>query len=172
MIACLGHKRRGIRAFGQPPIKGGVVRIVRWNMSRSISEIYLHLVWATWRREPLVTADIEREVYRCIEQQARDLRCSVLAIGGMPDHIHLAVRIPTYVDAARIAMQTKGVSSTFIRDQLRRDQLFRWQEGFAVFSFGRNQQGRIIKYITNQKQRHAAGKLWPEWEETTEAPYG
>jgi REP element-mobilizing transposase RayT len=87
-------------------------------MSRSKSEIYLHLVWATWKRQSLVTSDIERAVYRCIEQQAIGLKCNVLAIGGMPDHVHLAVRTPTYVDASKIVMQAKGVSSTMVRDQL------------------------------------------------------
>src|SRR5579862_4416633 len=113
-------------------------------MSRSKSEIYLHLIWTTWQRQPLVTSDIERAVYRCIEQQAFQLRCRVLAIGGMPDHVHLAVRTPTSVDAARLAMQVKGVSSTLVRDQLHPQALFRWHEGFAVFSFGRNQQGRVV----------------------------
>ena len=125
-----------------------------------------HLVWATSERKPLVTPDIERAVYRCIEQQALRLKCSVLAIGGMPDHVHLAVRTPTHVDAAKLAMQTKGVSSAFVRDQLRPGHLFDWQDGFAVFSFGRNQQRSIIAYITHQKQRHGANKLWPEWEDT------
>ncbi len=117
-----------------------------------------------------MTPDIERAVYRCIEQQAVKLRCTVLAIGGMPDHVHLAVRTPTHVDAAKIAMQTKGVSSAFVRDQLRPGELFNWQDGFAVFSFGRNQQAPIIAYINNQKRRHGANNLWPEWEDTNDQP--
>jgi REP element-mobilizing transposase RayT len=139
-------------------------------MSRSKSEIYLHLVWTTWQRQPLVTSEIERAVYRCIEQQAIGLKCIVLAIGGMSDHVHLAVRTPTYIDAARIAMQVKGVASTLVRERLCPGSLFRWHEGFAVFSFGRNQQGRVVAYVNHQKQRHASGKLWPEWEDTGDEP--
>jgi hypothetical protein len=56
------------------------------------------------------------------------------------------------------------------RDQLHPEALFRWQEGFAVFSFGRNQRGRIVAYINHQKERHASGKLWPEWEDTGGEP--
>ena len=67
-------------------------------------------------------------------------------------------------------MQVKGVSSTLVRDHLHPDTLFRWQEGFAVFSFGRNQQERVVAYINHQKQRHASGKLWPEWEDTGDEP--
>ncbi len=135
-------------------------------MSRSKSEIYLHLVWATWQRQPFVTSEIERAVHRCISDQARKLDCTVLAIGGMPDHIHLAVMTPTSVSAAQIAHRTKGVSSTLVRNQLRPNEFFNWQDGFAVFSFGPDHKDRVIAYIRNQKQRHAAGKLWDRWEET------
>src|SRR5579872_23782 len=99
-------------------------------MRKSKADIYLHLVWKTWERLPLVTLEIERSVYRCIVQEAERLKCTVLAIGGMPDHIHLAVRIPTTVCAAQLAQQVKGVSSTFVRKQLHPGELFRWQEGF------------------------------------------
>src|SRR5262245_11021265 len=97
-------------------------------MHRSLGEIYLHLVWSTRRRQHLVTEDIERDVYRCIEDQARKLKCTVLAIGGMPDHVHLVVHTPTIVCAAKLAKQVKGVSSTFVRDQLNIHEPFRWQD--------------------------------------------
>ena len=106
-------------------------------MRRSKAEIYLHFVWGTWGRLPLVTPEIERDIYRCIENEAKRLQCTVLAIGGMPNHVHLAVRIPTVVSAAVLAQQVKGVSSTFVRDRLQPDELFRWQEGYSVFSFNR-----------------------------------
>jgi len=135
-------------------------------MSRSKSEIYLHLVWATWRRQPFVTPDIERAIYRCISQQAQALKCVVLAIGGMPDHVHLAVIAPTTVSAAQLANRVKGVSSTLVRKQLRPEAFFNWQDGFAVFSFGPDHKDRVIAYIRKQKQHHGAGKLWLHWEET------
>ncbi len=137
-------------------------------MRRSKAEIYLHLVWGTWERLPLVTPDIERELYRCIENEARQLKCVVLAIGGMPDHVHLIVRVPTLVSAARLAQQVKGVSSTFVRNQLRIGELFRWQEGYGVFSISRSHLKRAIAYVEKQKRHHACCKLWAEWEETDE----
>jgi len=137
-------------------------------MRRSKAEIYLHLVWGTWGSLPLVTEEIERSVYRCIESEAQRLKCIVLAIGGMPDHVHLVVRVPTRVSAAQLAQQIKGVSSTFVRDQLRTGELFRWQEGFGVFSLSRSHVERVVAYVENQKRHHARGKLWNEWEETEE----
>jgi putative transposase len=133
------------------------------------AEIYLHLVWATWRRQPLVTEEIERAVYRCIEKEVRRLQCNVLAIGGMPDHVHLVVKIRTTVSAAQLAQKVKGVSSTLARDQLLPpDTFFGWQDGYAVFSISRNHVKRVIAYVEDQKRHHSKGTLWTDWEETDE----
>ncbi len=135
-------------------------------MKRTKAEIYLHFVWGTWGRLPMVSEKIEREIYRCIESEARRIQCTVLALNGMPDHVHLVVRIPTRVCAAQLAQHVKGVSSTFVRDHLCQGELFRWQEGFGVFSLSRSHVQKVIAYVENQKQHHAHGKLWSEWEET------
>jgi len=137
-------------------------------MRRSKAEIYLHLVWGTWQRTPFITPDIERELYRCIESEARKLEVTVLAIGGVADHVHLLVRIPTKLCAANLAKQVKGVSSTFVRDQLSPAGHFRWQEGYGVFSISRSHVERVIAYINDQKRHHAQNSVWPEWEESDE----
>jgi REP element-mobilizing transposase RayT len=70
-------------------------------------------------RQPMVTEAIEADVYRCIEDQVkRHFRSEVLAIGGMPDHVHVLVRIRTTVAVSKLVQQMKGVSTNFVRDQL------------------------------------------------------
>jgi REP element-mobilizing transposase RayT len=137
---------------------------------RSKVEVYLHLVWATEGRVDRVTPDWEGPVYRCIRAEAARLRCSVLALNGMPDHVHLAVRTAGIVSPADLAKQVKGVSSALLND-LRPEfsELFRWQPGYACFSLGRNQIAAVVAYVDHQKQHHGAGTLWPAWEETDEA---
>ena len=137
-------------------------------MRQAKAEIYLHMVWGTWQRQPLVTEDIERALYRCIEKEVKRLKCVVLAIGGVPDHVHLVVRMHTTVSASGLAQQVKGVSSTFVRDSLRRGDLFGWQDGYGVFSISRNHVKRVISYVQDQKRRHEKHKVWDEWEDTDE----
>ena len=137
-------------------------------MRRSKVEIYLHFVWGTLHRLPLVTEEIERDVYRCIGDQAAGLGCIVLAIGGISDHVHLLLRVPAKVSASELMKQVKGVSSAFGRDRLGGESLFGWQDGYGVFSVTRSHTDRVCAYIKNQKRHHADGTLWPEWEETDE----
>jgi REP element-mobilizing transposase RayT len=130
--------------------------------------MFFHVVWATHRRQPLLTPERERAVHRCIESEARKLCCDVLAIGGMPDHVHLAVSTPTTLAVAQLMKQVKGVSSAFANRLQDQTGAFRWQEGFAVFTVSRSHVTRVVSYIKNQKRRHETSRLWPEWEETGE----
>ena len=43
---------------------------------------------------------------------------------------------------------------------------FRWQDGYACFSIWRNELDRVTQYICMQKEHHASGSVWPEWEQT------
>ena len=137
-------------------------------MRQGKAEVYLHLVWATLGREPLLTAEVERPVYRCIEKEAKRLKCEVLAIGGMPDHVHLCVKISPSLSIAHLMNYVKGVSSHFVHDQLPGDLPFRWQEGYGVFSISPNQVSRVLAYIEGQKRHHAENSLHNQWEETDE----
>ncbi|MBV9470626.1 MAG: IS200/IS605 family transposase [Abitibacteriaceae bacterium] len=135
-------------------------------MRRSKAEVYLHLVWSTAHRKQWLTPEIEREVHRCIQHEACRLGCVVLGLNGMPDHVHLVVQVPTTVSIAHLVKQIKGVSSTFINDHLEVEELFRWQEHYAVFSLSRSHLNRVVAYVKHQKQQHAVGRVWAAWEET------
>jgi putative transposase len=137
-------------------------------MQRSKVEIYLHFAWATWRREAFITPAMERNLYRCMEMEARRLGCQVLAVGGTADHVHLVVKIPATIGAAKIMQQVKGVSSCFARDHCRPDHIFGWQDNYGVLSVSPCDRKQVIRYVENQKHHHASGDLWPEAEEMSE----
>ena len=137
-------------------------------MRRNKQAMYLHLVWATWDREPLVTPDIERRIHRSIETEARGMGCDVLAIGGMPEHVHLVVKIPATVTIADLVKQVKGVSSHFAGETLGLKGSFKWQGTYGAFSVSRWDVDRVIGYVERQKQHHADESLVPDWEEAAE----
>jgi len=128
----------------------------------------LHFVWATKDRLPLISEEIETSVYNCIKAICRNNRCAVQAVGGMPDHVHLLIILPTTISLGQLMQQVKGGTSRFISTQLRPGEWFAWQPNYAVFAVSPSHKERVIRYIQNQKQRHAEGTLWPEAEETDE----
>src|SRR3954466_10326674 len=78
---------------------------------RSYAEIYLHLVWGTWDRHPLLVGERVEAVYRAIHHECVRMRAEVIAIGGMEDHVHLLVRVPASLSASDLVKQVKGASS-------------------------------------------------------------
>jgi REP element-mobilizing transposase RayT len=137
-------------------------------MRRNKLRLYLHLVWATWDRLPLITPDIERRLYRCIESQAQEQGCKVLALNGMADHVHLVVSFPTTITIADLVKQVKGVSSHFVNEVLTPPTQFKWQGSYGAFTISRWDVDKIVQYVQGQKEHHAANTLWPEWEEAFE----
>jgi len=139
-------------------------------MRHSKVEIYLHIVWKTNGQSPLISEQVKRKLYRCIQAEVVKLQGTVLAINGMPDHVHLLVKVGGSISTSRLTNQVKGVSSRFANEQLF-DHLphqFNWQKGYGAFSISRSHLDRVCAYIKNQERHHADGSIWQEWEETDE----
>ena len=126
-------------------------------MRHNKSEVYLHFVWTTEGRQPLLTERLERAVYRCMEAQAAKLVCVVLALGGMTDHVHLVLRLPTRLSIARLTKQVKGVSSALANDLDQHTKHFRWQEGYGVFSLSRPHLKKVIHMFRSRSSAMPKG---------------
>ena len=131
------------------------------DMARNKAEVYLHFVWATLDKHPLITPAIERRLYRYIISICERRQCLVLAIGGTENHVHLAVTLPTTLTIADLMQEVKGGSSYFVRETLTPGEFFAWRHGYGVFSFSRSQFKRVTSYIRNQKEHHRQETLWP-----------
>ena len=136
--------------------------------SHSRSELYLHLVWATRGREPLLTPQLERSAWKTIETEAKHLGCSVLAVCGMPDHVHLLVMMPPSLAVDDVADRVKEASARQIDTAHPAADGFGWSEGYGVFSVSRSHVKRVMAYVLEQKKHHHLNAIWPEWEETDE----
>ena len=54
-----------------------------------ISKNYIHIVFSTKNRKPLISPSIENKLYAYIGGICRELECNPVAIGGHNDHIHI-----------------------------------------------------------------------------------
>src|SRR3954469_19048238 len=61
-------------------------------MPSAYTQNFYHTVFSTKHRAPLITPELEQRLYPFIGGILRDLRCTLLAINGMPDHVHLLIR--------------------------------------------------------------------------------
>jgi putative transposase len=139
-----------------------------FNLRRNKLRLYLHLVWATWDRLPLISDALERRLFRCIEAEAHSLDVRVLALNGMPDHVHLVVSLPATLAVADLAKQVKGASSRFVNEVVQLDTQFKWQGGYGAFTVSQGNLETVVAYVIRQKELHNKGTATSDWEETFE----
>jgi putative transposase len=123
-------------------------------MGDALVQIYLHCVWSTWDRLPLISQDIEKGIYKSILEKCKEKGCIVIALGGTPNHLHLVVRFPSTISVADFIKEIKGSSSHLVTHQLRPNEFFKWQGSYAVFSVSEKDLRRIKSYVEHQKEHH------------------
>jgi len=135
-------------------------------MRSPYTQLYLHIVWATWDRLPLITEQVKPRLYAAIAAKCHELKCVPLAIGGIADHVHLLVRLHTTVAVATLAKEVKGASSHLVTHEIAPDQFFKWQGSYGAFTLRKSEAPNVQAYIERQAEHHAAVDLWEEWEQT------
>ena len=135
-------------------------------MRTPFTQLYLHCVWATWDRMPLISPVIEGRVFPVILGRCRELHAEPLAIGGMPDHLHLLVRLPTTLAVAELVKEVKGTSSHLVTHEVARGEFFKWQGAYGAFTVSKEYVPTVRSYIERQRQHHTSHTLVPEWEQT------
>ena len=123
-------------------------------MSQSLCSILVHIIFSTKEREEFISQEIEGELYRYIRTILNDLKCPLIAINGMKDHIHLLVNLNKNVIPSQILQEIKSHSSRWIKTRGTNYSMFSWQGGYAMFSVSRRNADSLIEYINNQKEHH------------------
>ena len=134
-------------------------------MHEPYTQLHLHLVWATWDRQPIILPEWKAAISACIQAECREMKVTVIAQYAMPDHVHLLVRFPTTVTVAAIAKQVKGASSHLITHRVAPGEWFKWQGSYGAFAVSKRELPCVQTYIRDQEQHHRHQTLNQEWEE-------
>ena len=78
-------------------------------MREPFARMFVHLVWATWDRLPLITPAIQPRIYPCIQSEVHRMNAQAIAIGGIEDHVHVLVKYPPSLAISDLLKQMKGV---------------------------------------------------------------
>jgi REP element-mobilizing transposase RayT len=119
--------------------------------------LYYHLVWTTKERQPLITIDLETQLYGYIIGKADQLGSIIHAIGGIENHIHLIASIPPKLSISDFVQNLKGSSAYHLNHLSSSKDVFAWQRGYGVFSLGSKQLEQAVAYVKNQKTHHFNG---------------
>jgi REP element-mobilizing transposase RayT len=123
-------------------------------MANTFTCLHYHVIFSTKNREPWISRDIEERIWKFLGGIARENGMKALQIGGMPDHIHLALALPPTQTVSKALQLLKGGSSKWIKDTFPNLRGFAWQDGYAAFGVSKSNLPGVITYIQNQREHH------------------
>lgn len=123
-------------------------------MPQSLVNQLMHCVFSTKARRRIISPEIAERLYPYFGGIARKNKIKMIAVGGMPDHIHLLLSMPATVSISKAMQLLKGNSSKWIHETFPDQQSFEWQRGYGAFSIGVSDLERTIDYINDQSKHH------------------
>lgn len=124
-------------------------------MGQSLVKNYIHLVFSTKYRQPLIHPPVDRELYGYLGQVCSNLDCPVLKVGGYVDHVHILCLLSKNLTLAKLLEVIKSHSSKWIKTKGEEYRNFYWQDGYGAFSVNPAEIDRVIRYIENQYEHHS-----------------
>src|SRR3954469_22995467 len=124
-------------------------------MPQSLSAVYIHLIFSTKERRPLLRDKTRRDaLHAYMGGISKTLECPPILIGGVEDHVHLLCRFGRTITQADWVKELKRVSNGWLKDQDRTFADFEWQGGYSDFSVSPSNLEQVKTYISNQEQHH------------------
>ncbi|MFZ4634300.1 MAG: IS200/IS605 family transposase, partial [Saprospiraceae bacterium] len=132
-------------------------------MGQSYHALWVHLVWATKHRAPLIVPKLKIKLYDIMRDIAREKGYHLNFINGVEDHVHLLMCLHPTVTVAEVVKNLKGISHTRVRNEALSDEYFHWQDGYAAFSVSPDRVPVIRGYIRKQERHHQRNSFDAEW---------
>ena len=123
-------------------------------MPGTFSQIYIHVVFAVKGRNSLIAFEWEEQLYKYVTGIVQNKGQKMLAINGMPDHIHFLIGMKPSCSLSDLVREVKKSSNTFVQDKQFCKFKFEWQEGYGAFSYSHSALANVIAYIAKQKEHH------------------
>ncbi|MBP6333994.1 MAG: IS200/IS605 family transposase [Bacteroidia bacterium] len=134
-------------------------------MANTFSQIYIQIVFAVKYRQCLILPEWETDLFKYITGTIQNKQQKLLAINGMPDHLHILIGMKPTCCISDLVREVKKSSNDFINESKFCKNKFSWQDGFGAFSYSHSDLDKVIRYILNQKKHHKMQTFKEEYEE-------
>ena len=132
-------------------------------MPQSLAEVVVHLVFSTKDRAPFIGPDIRPALHAYLAGIVRHSGCECYRIGGVADHVHLAIRLTRTITISDVVENLKTGSSKWVKLQSPLFASFAWQRGYSVFSVGYPEMDSLLAYIDGQEEHHRTKTFQEEY---------
>lgn len=137
-------------------------------MANTYTQIHIQAVFAVQDRASIIRESFESDLYRYITGIIQNHKHKLLAINGMPDHVHVFFGFRPTQSLSDLMQDIKGSSSKWINDNKLTKSRFSWQEGYGAFSYSKSHVPDVVAYVINQKEHHKKRTFTEEYIEMLE----
>ena len=123
-------------------------------MPQSLAKVYLHAIFSTKNREPMLADAWRDELFHVLGGAANNLGCQSLIVGGVADHVHMLFQLGRTITIADAVGKIKSASSAWVNQTRGLSEPFHWQGGYAVFSVSQSSVEAVREYIRKQPEHH------------------
>ena len=123
-------------------------------MANTYTQIHIQAVFVVQNRDCVIQKSWKDELYKYITGIIQNHNHKVLAINGMPDHVHVLIGMRPTQSLSELMQDIKGGSSNWINQKGFVKGKFSWQEGYGAFSYSKSHVDAVIEYINKQEKHH------------------
>ncbi len=133
-------------------------------MNRQFAKVWIHLVFGTQDRAPLIGIDLELQIHTLLRAQLLEMHCIPVAINGMADHVHLLFGLNPEKSIAEVVQQLKVGSSRALAASGLSPVALLWDAGYGTVSVSETMLPVVKTYLKDQRAHHREDNLIPELE--------
>jgi REP element-mobilizing transposase RayT len=123
-------------------------------MSHSFTNLIYHAVWATKGRQPWLADEVRPGLFGLLGRLVKELHGITLIVNGMPDHVHLLLKLRPDKAVADVVRRLKARSSFWVHKTYPDRSDFAWQTGYGLFTVSESQVEVVRRYIHDQEEHH------------------
>lgn len=134
----------------------------------SFIKVWIHLVWATKNRKPLLVSDIRQKIFSHIRENAKIKNIHTDFVNGDVDHVHCLIALNQEQTIAKVVQLIKAESSFWINKNSLCKEKFEWQDDYFAVSVSESRVDKVREYIKNQETHHTKKIFQQEYDEFME----
>jgi len=137
-------------------------------MGDTYVQAYFHLVFAVKNRKALIKKEWKNDLEKYITGIVQNHKHKLLAIGTMPDHIHIFIGYNLSQTIPDLIEDIKTSSNQWVAKERLSYHPFSWQKGYGAFTHSHSNIDTVVKYVLNQEKHHQNKSFREEYIEMLE----
>jgi putative transposase len=122
--------------------------------THSYSSCWLHLIWETLRREPMLNKRAAAQASVNLSEYSDEKGIYMKINYFNADHTHALLDLPTNLTIEQVVQLLKGSSSHWVNQHRLVKGRFAWGRGYGAFSVSHSDLSKVANYIARQEEHH------------------